>query len=205
MTDEEVVRALLVLARKLGVENRLVVAIQHGIGDRETAATEEQALCLAVDKRLGRLRLLCSFGAGHEGACSWERATVGMSACGAQEWGTNGHRMSCILRTGHEGAHGGVDADGKSMVTWPCPCHPDCTGHVVTPAAQKAIGDVDWSAVRLTSDSPELRCGARSASENPVMAGQVCELLRGHEGPHEATVNGQRWVFSASDPSTSRT
>lgn len=263
MSDEEVIRALLVLARKLGVENRLVVAIQHGIGNREEV-TEEQALCLAFGVH-GAVRLCCTYGKDHPGMCSWERAIVGRSACiatsyfattpgvtvhqcqrpsghtgeheatgadgvrwtwgdaprdaaactphdctdcdwrarclldgcakarrGAKpqtptegceawEWGTNGHKAGCMLSAGHEGPHKGLDADGTSIFTWPCPCYPDCTGH--------AVGEL---------------CGAKTAAENPTMAGQVCALPRGHEGSHEATVNGQRWLFGAHDPSEPR-
>lgn len=228
MSDEEVVRALLVLARKLGVENRLVVAIQHGIGNREEVR-EEDALCLAFGT-YGQVRLCCTEGHGHAGKHSWERAMVGKGACiavagqnagawmcqrpthhageheatGADgvrwtwgdapriplchavdgciheaghrgdhetrsapraakgcvawEWGTNGHRAGCMLRAGHEGPHKGLDADGKSIFTWPCPCYPDCTGHTVPGV-----------------------CGFR-VSDLP--GALVCELPAGHDGDH---------------------
>lgn len=103
------------------------------------------------------------------------------TVCTAWEYGTNGHKAGCMLSAGHGGPHKGLDADGKSVFTWPCPCYPDCGGHTV--------GEL---------------CGAKNAAVNPVMAGQVCALLRGHEGSHEATVNGQRWLFGRTDPTEPR-
>lgn len=170
MTDREVLDALTVLARRLGL-----------LGDEERLAaepvpvTEETALCLAFGM-YGQTRLCCTYGKDHAGACTWERAMVGKSACIATtKIGASGEWL-CERPAAHNGEHKATGPDGVRW-TWG-----DTATTGLVYAANKAR-------------EAELRCGAKNAPQNPVMAGQVCALLRGHEGSHEAVVNGQRWVF----------
>lgn len=104
--------------------------------------------------------------------------------CEAWEWGTNGHKAGCMLSAGHEGPHKGLDADGTSVFTWPCPCYPDCSGHVVTPKSCR-------------SHSPRADNGAY----------YTCVLLKGHEGEHRSitALGPKMWGDVAPDPSAPRT
>lgn len=134
MSDREVLDALSVLARRLGL--------------------------LDADERLDAVSVHAPPPIRPEPAPA--------TGCAAWEWGTNGHKAGCILRAGHDGPHCGVDADGASMFTWPCPCYPDCTGHTVTPAADRAMHGTSPS---LSVRCPE--CDAPPGKECVVALGGV--------------------------------
>lgn len=171
MRDIELLNALTVLARRLGLlddAERLVI---------ETRGIAAHPRCL-VPSPPGYLKnglvLLCSRPEGHlSDGHSWSTAFLGIVAPAAERcpaaYGHGGHTR-CHLDAGHEGHHGGTGPVGP--LEW------DDTGALYPPnVTADPVVIVDWGTVTLTTDSPLIRC--------EVKQGDVqCVKLRGHEDLH---------------------
>lgn len=186
MSDRELWDALTVLARRMDLLDP---------GERLTAErvpVPDAVLCLAFGT-YQQVRLCCTHDKGHEGLHSWERACVGKSACVATVDLAKGSTEDwrCEFVVGHDGVHGRTGADGV-LWTW-------------TPGGRPAAHDVDWSAVEMRTDSPEIRCKARSERHPERGSYFTCSLVTGHEGAHKSAL-GTTWTGdSASEPTAPRT
>lgn len=160
MSDRELLDALTVLARRLGLidDARRVAFVDAEPTPRDAA------LCLMPrDPDAHGVALLCSHVQGHGLAHSWAQAFVGIVACGNRSWGHDhgGANVRCTRQVGHGGEHKATAADGVRW-TW---------------------GDSPMSQSRSRADAAV--CGQIHALR-PIGTGALtCAQPSGHTDPHK--------------------